>query len=124
MYCIGGKDVRIMSHEPLNPHRLHYKAPIPLSEELLQLMTDIVLQINKYLGYDFNTVELAIRNGIPYAIDFCNPLPDTGINSVGEENFNWTVKTVASFAIERERALIQNPQTNNLTWGQFIKHKV
>jgi hypothetical protein len=33
-------------------------------------MEDIVLRINHYLGYDFNTVELALRNGVPYAIDF------------------------------------------------------
>ena len=24
-----------------------------------------------FLGYDFNTVELALRDGVPYAIDFC-----------------------------------------------------
>ncbi len=46
-------------------------------------MEDIVLRINKYLGYDFNTVELALRDDVPYAIDFCNPAPDADINSVG-----------------------------------------
>jgi hypothetical protein len=30
----------------------------------------------KGLGYDFNTVEFAVRDGIPYAIDFGNPAPD------------------------------------------------
>jgi hypothetical protein len=44
-----------------------------LHSERLQQMTEIVLRINRYLGYDFNTVELAVRNGVPYAIDFCNP---------------------------------------------------
>ena len=39
-------------------------------------MEEIVLRINQYLGYDFNTVELAVRDGVPYAIDFCNPAPD------------------------------------------------
>jgi hypothetical protein len=52
-------------------------------------MEDIVLRINKYLGYDFNTVELALRDGVPYAIDFCNPAPDADIKSVGQENFEW-----------------------------------
>ena len=74
-YCIGGKYVRIMSYEPRNPHHLRYVADFKPSEERLQLMTDIVLAINKYLGYDFNTVELAIRDGVPYAIDFATPLP-------------------------------------------------
>ena len=64
-------------------------------------MTDIVLRINKYLGYDFNTVELAVRDGVPYAIDFCNPAPDAERTSVGEENFEWVVETAANYAIEK-----------------------
>src|ERR1700710_125100 len=99
-YCIGGKHVRIMPYEPRNPHHLRYVADFNPSPDRLQLMTDIVLLINKYLGYDFNTVELAVRNGVPYAIDFCNPAPDAERASVGEENFNWVVETSANYAIE------------------------
>ncbi len=40
--------------------------------------------LNRGLGYDFNTVEFAVRDGIPYAIDFCNPAPDADVNSVGD----------------------------------------
>ena len=29
-------------------------------------------------GYDLNTVEFAVEDGIPYAIDFMNPAPDAG----------------------------------------------
>ena len=82
-------------------------------------MEQIVLRINKYLGYDFNTVELALRNGVPYAIDFCNPAPDADRNSVGEENFAWVVETAANYAIEK--ALAQQDGQDNLTWGEYIK---
>src|SRR5215510_160339 len=99
--CIGGKYVRIMPYEPRNPHHLRYVADFAPTPERLQLMTDIVLAINKYLGYDFNTVELALRDGVPYAIDFCNPAPDAEKTSVGEENFEWVVETSANFAIEK-----------------------
>jgi hypothetical protein len=64
-------------------------------------MEEIVLRINTYLGYDFNTVELAVRDGVPYAIDFCNPAPDADRESVGEENFEWVVENSANYAIER-----------------------
>ena len=67
-------------------------------------MEDIVLRINHYLGYDFNTVELAVRDGVPYAIDFCNPAPDAEGTSVGEENFDWVVETAANYAIEKAMA--------------------
>lgn len=118
-YCIGGKHVRIMPYEPRNPHHLRYVSDFNPGAELLQQMTDIVLKINAYLGYDFNTVELAVRDGIPYAIDFCNPAPDADINSVGADNFEWVVETAASFAIEK--ALAHKEGEDNLTWGEYVK---
>jgi glutathione synthase/RimK-type ligase-like ATP-grasp enzyme len=118
-YCIGGRHVRIMSYEPRNPHHLRYVADFKPSEERLAQMEEIVLRICRYLGYDFNTVELAIRDGVPYAIDFCNPAPDAEVTSVGEENFAWVVETAANFAIEK--AQNQKEGEDNLTWGEYIK---
>jgi hypothetical protein len=118
-YCIGGKYVRIMPYEPRNPHHLRYVASFSPSPERLKQMEEIVLRINKYLGYDFNTVELAVRDGVPYAIDFCNPAPDADRNSVGEENFNWVVETAATYAIEK--ALAHQPGADNLTWGAYVQ---
>lgn len=117
-YCIGGKYVRIMPYEPRNPHHLRYVADFSPTPEKYAEMEGIVLRINKYLGYDFNTVELALRNGVPYAIDFCNPAPDADRNSVGEENFNWVIETAANYAIER--AFAQVPGQDNLTWGDYV----
>jgi hypothetical protein len=90
--------------------------------ERLKQMEEIVLRINQYLGYDFNTVELAVRDGIPYAIDFCNPAPDADLKSVGEENFEWVVETMAEYAIERARE--QQAGVDNLTWGKYLAHSV
>lgn len=118
-YCIGGKHVRIMPYEPRNPHHLRYVADFSPSPERYKQMEEIVLRINAYLGYDFNTVELALRDGVPYAIDFCNPAPDADIKSVGQENFDWVIETAANYAIEK--ALAQEPGKDNLTWGEYIK---
>jgi hypothetical protein len=118
-YCIGGKYVRIMSYEPRNPHHLRYVADFKPSPERLKQMTDIVLRINKYLGYDFNTVELAVRDNVPYAIDFCNPAPDADKPSVGEENFEWVVETAATYAIEK--AMENKEGQDNLTWGEYVR---
>ncbi len=118
-YCIGGKHVRIMPYEPRNPHHLRYVADFKPSPERLKEMEEIVLKINHFLGYDFNTVELAIRDGVPYAIDFCNPAPDAERTSVGEENFAWVVETAANYAIEK--ALTQVDNIDNLTWGEYVK---
>lgn len=118
-YCVGRKYVRIMPYEPRNPHHLRYVANFAPSQEKLRQMEDIVLRINQYLGYDLNTVELALRDGVPYAIDFCNPAPDAEIKSVGEENFEWVVETMANYAIER--ALEQKDGQDNLSWGEYVR---
>lgn len=121
-YCIGGRHVRIMPYEPRNPHHLRYVSDFRPSPERYRLMEEIVLRLNTFLGYDFNTVELALRDGIPYAIDFCNPAPDADKSSVGEENFEWVVETSANYAIER--ALNRREGSDNLTWGEYVKRSV
>jgi glutathione synthase/RimK-type ligase-like ATP-grasp enzyme len=118
-YCIGGKYVRIMPYEPRNPHALRYVADFKPTPEKYKEMEDIVLRICRYLGYDFNTVELALRDGVPYAIDFCNPAPDAEVTSVGQENFDWVVETAANYAIEK--AMEHKSDADNLTWGEYIK---
>jgi glutathione synthase/RimK-type ligase-like ATP-grasp enzyme len=122
-YCIGGKYVRIMRYEPANPHHLRYASDKgPASKEMLAMLEDYVLRLNHALGYDFNTVEFAVRDGIPYAIDFCNPAPDCEASSVGQENFDWVVETAANFAIEKAKSNKEGMM--NLTWGTFINQSV
>jgi hypothetical protein len=119
-YCIGGKYVRIMQYEPRNPFHLRYQVDTPPSSEaLLATIHDYVLKLNQYLGYDFNTVEFAVRDSVPYAIDFCNPAPDAEVSSVGQENFDWVVETSAKYAIERANAQVDGK--DNLTWGEYVR---
>ena len=119
-YCLGGKYVHIMPYEPRNPHHLRYAVETKSSPEMLALVEDYVLKLNHALGYDFNTVEFGVQDGVPYAIDFCNPAPDADINSVGRANFDWIVENAANFAIER--ALAHKDGQMNLTWGTFVKN--
>jgi predicted flap endonuclease-1-like 5' DNA nuclease/glutathione synthase/RimK-type ligase-like ATP-grasp enzyme len=122
-YCLGGNRVHIMQYDPRNPHEARYvKDGAPVSKELLAKVEDYTLKLNKALGYDFNTVEFGVQNGIPYAIDFCNPAPDADLESVGKDNFEWVVENAAMMAIERAR--IHRDGQNNLTWGTFVKNAI
>lgn len=119
-YALGGNNIHIMQYEPRNPHHLRYvKDAPPVEAKLLKKVEQYCKKLNLALGYDFNTVEFAVRDGIPYAIDFCNPAPDADVNSVGQENFDWIVENAANMAIERAKK--QKPGQMNLTWGTFIK---
>jgi hypothetical protein len=122
-YCLGRKHVRIMQYEPRNPHHLRYVVEKgPASVKLLKQVHDYVLSLNHALGYDFNTVEMAVRNGVPYAIDFCNPAPDADVASVGQENFEWVVEHAAKMAVDR--AQLQKEGEDNLTWGTYVSNGV
>ena len=123
VYCLGGKAVRIMPYEPRNPHHLRYVVDGPLADKkLLATVKDYTLRLCKGLGYDFNTVEFAVRDGIPYAIDFGNPAPDAELTSVGNENFEWVVEEAAIMAIEYAKK--HKDGQINLTWGTFMKGSV
>lgn len=126
VYCLGQKYVHIMPYEPRNPHHLRYattpKTTGVAHTKLMKRIEELTLKLNKALGYDFNTIEFAIRDGIPYAIDFCNPAPDADVNSVGEENYKWIVTHAAKYAVDK--ALENNPKQNNTSWGNFVKESV
>jgi glutathione synthase/RimK-type ligase-like ATP-grasp enzyme len=103
-FTVGRSHVRVMRYNPSAPFHERYvrHAPAPEPEQLARLERD-ALALSDALGYDMNTVELAIRDGVPYAIDFTNPAPDADRNSVGDENFEWIVETMAEALVERVR---------------------
>jgi hypothetical protein len=119
-YSIDCQDVRIMQYDPRQPfHQRYVREGPPVPQELLDRVHNDVLKLNRGLGYDFNTVEMAVRDGIPYAIDFCNPAPDADVNSVGQDNFDWVVEAAANMTIRRAQAHVDGQ--NNLRWGEFVR---
>ncbi|MCC7439462.1 MAG: hypothetical protein IT211_13300 [Armatimonadetes bacterium] len=117
-YCVGRQYVHIMPYEPRNPHHLRYVAPFAPSPEMHARITGDCIKLCDALGYDINTVEFAVRDGIPYAIDFMNPAPDAEATSVGDENFQWFVETVATYAINE--ALKGRAKPEEYRWSQFL----
>jgi hypothetical protein len=81
-----------------------------------------VLRLNQFLGYDLNTVEFAVRDGVPVAIDFCNPAPDCEAAWVGQANFEWVVEAISEMAIRKARE--HEADRDNLSWGKFVQAAV
>lgn len=117
-YVVGKKYVKIMPYEPRNPHHLRYQADFAPTPEMEERLTQDCIALCSALGYDINTVEFAVRGGVPYAIDFMNPAPDAELNSVGEENFHWFVETVATYAVELAERGRQEP--SEYRWSAFL----
>ena len=122
-YCLGKKYIHIMPYEPRNPHHLRYAAEFTPSKKLQKEMEDGCLTICETLGYDFNTIEFAVKDGIPYAIDFTNPAPDAERGSVGEENFTWILEHSAKLLMESAKEIAKKKKASpkkGQTWREMI----
>lgn len=70
-----------------------------LSPALEERIIEDARTLCRALGYEMNTVEFAVSDGIPYAIDFMNSAPDFDISSLGEGHFRWVVEEMADLVI-------------------------
>jgi glutathione synthase/RimK-type ligase-like ATP-grasp enzyme len=118
-YVVGQEQVHVMAYDPKAPHHERYvKNPGLIPHELHERVVRDAVTLCRALGYDLNTVEFAVENGIPYAIDFMNPAPDADLNSVGQENFEWIVNAVAQLAVKK--ALSEENPARELRWAAFL----
>src|SRR3954464_8157305 len=119
-YVVGQEHVHIMQYDPRAPfHERYVKNPPPVPKELLDRVERDSLTLCRALGYDLNTVEFAVEDGVPYAIDFMNPAPDADVNSVGPENFNWIVSSMAELAVKYAQQ--QRIPAQDYRWSAFLK---
>ena len=119
-YVVDQEHVHVMQYDPRRPHAERYvhDAP-PIASSMHARVVRDCLTLCRALGYDLNTVEFAVQDGIPYAIDFLNPAPDADYKSVGPENFEWIVNAVAKMAIKK--ALSDENPAKELRWSAFLK---
>jgi hypothetical protein len=72
-----------------------------LSSELGERVVKDAQTINQALGYEMNTIEFAIQDGVPYAIDFLNPAPDFERDRITDFYFEQVVDKMARLVIDR-----------------------
>mgnify|MGYP001335275363 CR=1 FL=1 len=114
--AIGQELVYPMKYDP-KARKYHEELdflPRPLHD---RVVADSLMLV-RALGYDMNSLEWAIRDGIPYAIDFMNPAPDMDIYSLTPPHFEWVVKAMADMAIRLAKA---PPATTRYSWEEFLK---
>jgi len=119
-YGVARRHVRVMRYDPRASFENRYvTTAAPAEPKLARRIESDCLALCRALGYDLNTIEFALRDGIPYAIDFMNPAPDCDLFSVGQDNFDWILKSVAEMLIDRAT----NPRPIELTgnWPEKMK---
>jgi hypothetical protein len=117
-YVVGQEDVHIMPYDPRAPFSERYmKDPPSYDPALLARVEQDSRTICRALGYDFNTVEFAVQDGVPYAIDFMNPAPDADLHSVGQANFDWVVGRVAELTVKKA---LERRAAVTYRWDRFL----
>src|SRR6476661_6141330 len=119
-YCVGQEKVLIMPYDPSKPYlsgMQYVNVENYLTPELQARVERDVITICKALGYDLNTVEFAIKDGIPYAIDFMNPAPDAELASVGEYNHRWIIDSMTEFILQKIESGFETP---SYTWTAML----
>ncbi len=112
-YCVGQQEVMIMAYDPRKPYlsgEQYIHDPNYLEPKLAERVKKDVRTLCTALGYDLNTVEFAIKDGIPYAIDFMNPAPDAELASVGEFYHNWITGAVTDLIFRRLTETRERPR--------------
>jgi glutathione synthase/RimK-type ligase-like ATP-grasp enzyme len=118
-YVVGQQRVHVMLYDPRQPHEHRYvRTPRSADTAMYERVTRDCLKLCRALGYDLNTVEMAVQDGVPYAIDFLNPAPDADYHSVGQENFEWIVNAVADLAIAEAKK--EPAAVRDYRWSRFL----
>ena len=119
-YCIGQRDVMIMPYDPRKPYlsgEQYVNDPNYLAHDLAERVVKDVRTLCTALGYDINTVEFAIKDDVPYAIDFMNPAPDAELESVGEFYHRWVTDAVTNLVFRRLAEPAERPAYR---WNAFL----
>lgn len=118
-FGIGQEKVLVMKFDINAPYpNRYFDEPGYLTSAEHNHVAEDVLKICHALGYDMNTCEFALKDGIPYAIDFTNPAPDMDYWALKEKFFGWVVNAMADLAIDRAN---QGPQTfDNVLWNKLL----
>jgi hypothetical protein len=112
--CLDQIDILVMKYDPTARRYSHHD----LSPALYDRIVDESRRLVQALGYDMNTIEWAIREDVPYAIDFMNPAPDMDVNSLGEEFYRWCVTHMADMCIRLAHA--PRPPGKELRWHHLF----
>lgn len=107
--CLGREDILPIKYSP--KERKYYVEHDHMSPTLGKRVVEDARKLCQALGYDMNTVEFAVRDEVPYAIDFMNPAPDFDVNSITPFYFEWVVKKMADLTIKlaKQEAKIHYP---------------
>ncbi|MDP9361550.1 MAG: hypothetical protein M3P29_08870, partial [Acidobacteriota bacterium] len=107
-FTFGKADITPVHYDP---HARRYIVDHDyLSPDLGDRIVKDARTINEALGYEMNTIEFAVKDGVPYAIDFLNPAPDFERDRITQHYFDLVLDRMAKLVIDRATSgAVTNP---------------
>jgi glutathione synthase/RimK-type ligase-like ATP-grasp enzyme len=118
--CIGRQHVLPIRYNPRAPFEQRYVISQPVEGELRERAIKDARTLVDALGYDMDTVEFAVRDGVLYAIDFLNPAPDFDNFSIKEDNFQWVLDRMCELVLGYAKGEIQPPWRDDHRWWKHV----
>lgn len=98
-FTFGKTDITPVHYDP---HERRYIVDHAyLSASLGERIVKDAQTINQALGYEMNTIEFAVEDDIPYAIDFLNPAPDFERERITPFYFDLVLDRMSKLVIDR-----------------------
>ncbi len=116
---IGG-EVLVFRYAPNRSFFERYVTDDPPTGWLQERAAEDALKLTAALGYDMDTVEFAVRDGILYAIDFLNPAPDFDNFSIKEAGFAFVVDKMSDLVLSYARGERVPPWHGRQRWWDFV----
>jgi hypothetical protein len=115
-FTFGKTDITPVAYDPRQ--RKYLVEHEYLSPELGARVVRDSQAINGALGYEMNTIEFAIADEVPYAIDFLNPAPDFERDRITPFYFSHVVAKMTALVIDR--ALEGRPSQSWPRWEEML----
>jgi glutathione synthase/RimK-type ligase-like ATP-grasp enzyme len=115
-FTFGKTDITPVAYDPRE--RRYLVEHEYLNAELGARVVRDAQTINLALGYEMNTIEFAVENGVPYAIDFLNPAPDFERERITDFYFRHVVEKMAHLVVDR--ALNGDPSQSWPRWEEML----
>src|SRR5437870_12188391 len=119
--CIGRTEVLPIRYDPRRPFHERYRIQETVEGELREHAIRDAQTLTQALGYDMDTVEFAVRDGVLYAIDFLNPAPDFDNFSIKEDNFRWVLEKMSDLVLAYARGDATPPWRDEQRWWKHVE---
>jgi hypothetical protein len=119
--CIGREHILPIRYNPKAEYMERYVVDRPPEGELRRRAVADATTLVQALGYDMDTVEFAVKDGVLYAIDFLNPAPDFDDFSIKQDSFAWALERMSDLVIRYAVGAAEPPWRRDHRWWKYVE---